>query len=300
MAGGSMVRRDSRSEYAARMHRVLEHIDRGLDQQLELDSLARLANFSPFHFHRLFTAWFGETLGEYVRRRRLEVAAQRLIAQPRLATLQVALSVGFGSTEAFARAFKNRFGTTPTAWRQLQVSNRDQADSKLDQAPAPTAANHGSMKVTIVDRLPTSVAYLPYTGPYGKDLSDFWMKTVAPWMETNGLYGQPRYGISHDDPGITAPEKLRYDAAVEVPKQFAGAGDYQMSVLPGGKYAVGKFKGTDTQVGEAWAWLLRDWLPGSGMQLDSRPFFEHYPVEATYDTETGEFECEICVPVAPL
>ena len=41
MAGGSMVRRDSRSEYAARMHRVLEYIDRGLDQQLELDTLAR-------------------------------------------------------------------------------------------------------------------------------------------------------------------------------------------------------------------------------------------------------------------
>ena len=295
-----MVRRDSRSEYAARMHRVLEYIDRGLDQQLELDSLARVANFSPFHFHRLFTAWFGETLGEYVRRRRLEVAAQRLIAQPRLPILQVALSVGFASTEAFARAFKTRFAATPTAWRGAQVSNRDQLKSKADQARPPASANHGSMKVTIVDRQPTSVAYLRYIGPYGKPLSDFWMKTVAPWMETNGLYGQPRYGISHDDPGITAPGKLRYDAAVGVPKHFAGAGDHQMSVLPGGKYAVGKFKGTDMQVGEAWAWLLRDWLPDSGMQLDSRPFFEHYAMDATYDGETGEFECEICVPVTPL
>src|SRR5438128_12678864 len=119
-------------------------------------------------------------------------------------------------------------------------------------------------------------------------------------MELKVVDAETRYGISHDDLVITALEKLCYDAVVEVPKQFAGAGDYQMSVLPGGKYAVGKFKGTDTQVGEAWAWLLRDWLPGSGMQLDSRPFFEHYPVEATYDTETGEFDCEICGPVAPL
>ncbi|HEY3195909.1 MAG TPA: AraC family transcriptional regulator [Candidatus Dormibacteraeota bacterium] len=77
-------------------------------------------NFSSFHFHRLFTAWFGETLGEYVRRRRLETAALRLVAQPRLPVLQVALSVGFGSTEAFARAFKARFGSTPTAWRVSQ------------------------------------------------------------------------------------------------------------------------------------------------------------------------------------
>lgn len=282
------------------MHRVLEYIDLELDHELELETLARVANFSPFHFHRLFTAWFGETLGDYVRRRRLEIAALRLIAQPRLPVLQVALAVGFGSSEAFARAFKNRFGATPTDWRHLQVSNRDQSKSKSDQASAPEYANDGGMKVTLVNRQPTSVAYLRYVGPFGKPLSDFWMKTVAPWMETNGLYGRSRYGISLDDPGITPPEKLRYDAAVEVPENFAGAGDYQTTVIPGGKYAVGKFKGTDTQAGEAWAWLLRDWLPGSGMQLDSRPFFEHYPVEATFDRETGEFECEICVPVTPL
>jgi len=85
---------------------VLEYIDRRLDDQLELDTLAKVANFSSFHFHRLFAAWFGETLGDYVRRRRLETAAFRLVAQPRLPVTQVALSVGFGSTEAFARAFK--------------------------------------------------------------------------------------------------------------------------------------------------------------------------------------------------
>jgi AraC family transcriptional regulator len=126
------------------------------------------------------------------------------------------------------------------------------------------------------------------------------MTKGAPWMETNGLFGKPRYGISHDDPDITAPEKLRYDAAVEVPEDFVGAGDHLMTVIPGGKYACGKFKGADRQIGEAWAWLLRDWLPGSGMQLDSRPFFEYYPVEATYDPKTGEFESDICISVTPL
>ena len=295
-----MTRQDSRSEYVDRMHRVLEHIDRELDQPLELETLARVANFSPFHFHRLFTAWMGETLSDYVRRRRLELAALRLVAQPRLAVLQVALSVGFGSTEAFARAFKTRFGSTPTGWRDSQRRKRDQSKSKHDQAREQTPANDGDMKVTIVDRQPTTVAYLRHVGPYGKQVSDFWITKVAPWMETNGLYGKPRYGISLDDPGIAAPETLRYDAAVEVPKDFAGAGDYQMTVIPGGKYAVGKFKGTENEVGEAWAWLLRDWLPESGMQLDSRPFFEHYPVSAGYDQTTGQFESEICIPVTPL
>src|SRR3954466_10641636 len=108
---------DSLSEYTRRMHRVLEHIDRHLDQPLDLDALAGVAHFSAFHFHRIFSAWMGETVGEYLRRRRLETAALRLVSQPELPILHVALSVGFGSSEAFARAFKLRFGRTPSSWR---------------------------------------------------------------------------------------------------------------------------------------------------------------------------------------
>ncbi len=146
------------------MHRVLEYIDRHLDEPLELGALAAVANFSPFHFHRLFTAWMGETLGDYMRRRRLEMAAQRLATQPRLPVMQVALSVGFGSTEAFARAFKAHFGATPTAYRKEKVSKRDQSKSNLNQEFATPSRNHGPMKVTIVDRQPTTIAYLRHVG----------------------------------------------------------------------------------------------------------------------------------------
>src|SRR4029077_17942250 len=105
-----MSSRGSRTEYEKRMHKVLEHIDRHLDQPLDLATLAEVAYFSPFHFHRLFAAWMGETLGDYLRRRRVELAAMRLLSQPRLRVLNAALSVGFGSGEAFSRAFKGRFG----------------------------------------------------------------------------------------------------------------------------------------------------------------------------------------------
>src|SRR2546421_4966751 len=119
-----MPAQDSRPEYARRMPRVLEHVARHLDERLELESLARVANFSSFHFHRLFAAWMDETLGDYLRRRRLEVAALRLVAQPRGPVLNVALSVGFGSAEAFARAFKTRFGCTATTWRRREAKRR--------------------------------------------------------------------------------------------------------------------------------------------------------------------------------
>lgn len=302
-----MASQDSRSEYTRRVHRVLEHIDRHLDEPLELDALAAVAHFSPFHFHRLFSAWMGETLGEYLRRRRLELAALRLVSQPDVPVLHVALSVGFGSAEAFARAFKARFGSTPTSWRKR---NRRQANSKPnqeekgdnanDEASRQSAHEEASMNVTLIERQPTHIAYLRHVGPYGPPIAEFWQREVAPWLATNKLLDRPRFGISHDDPKITAPEKCRYDAGVEVAPGFVGTGKYLTTVIPGGKYAVTRFKGTAAEIGDVWAALLRDWLPASGMQLDSRPFFEYYPRDTTYDPQTSVFDCDLCIPVAAL
>nr|WP_315217962.1 AraC family transcriptional regulator [uncultured Duganella sp.] len=106
-----------RAEYTRRMNRVLNYIDQHLDQPLDLRQLAEVANFSPYHFHRVFAAWMGETLGDYARRRRLEKAAFRLSCKPAVSVLETALATGFGSGEAFSRAFKLKFGCTPTEWR---------------------------------------------------------------------------------------------------------------------------------------------------------------------------------------
>jgi AraC family transcriptional regulator len=297
------------------MHRVVETIDRQLDRPLDLETLAAVAHFSPFHFHRLFSAWMGETLGDYLRRRRTEIAAMRLASQPRVPVLNIALSVGFGSGEAFARAFKARFGCSPSAWRKRQAERRtangnpDQANRKMSQASTADLSKHGAphppemeapMNVKLTDRQPANVAYLRHVGPYGAPLSLFWQKTVYPWLATNGLLEQPRYGISHDDPNITAPQQCRYDACVEVPTQFVPSGTAFKTVIPGGRYAVLAFKGTVSQIEAAWTALLRDWLPSSGLQLDARACFEHYPKGSTYDPQTGVFDCEICIPVIPL
>ncbi len=310
-----MAAADSRKEYERRMHKVIEHIDRELDQPLVLDQLAEVAHFSPFHFHRLFSAWLGETLGAYLRRRRVEVAAMRMAAQPGVAVLEIALSVGFASAEAFARAFRERFGCPPSTWRKQQVvlrnanSNPDQTNSKIDQVSASanlqhtvSRTNHKEivMNVKLIDREPVNLAYLRHLGPYGPPLSEFWQSTVYPWLVANNLMGRARYGISHDDPSITAPKQCRYDACVEVTADFKVPAKAFKTTLPGGRYAMLEYEGTTENIGAAWTALLRDWLPESGMQLDARPSFEYYPADGRYDPKTGAFQCGICIPVAPL
>src|SRR5258708_10289616 len=305
----------SQEEYQRRIHRVLEYIDQRLDQPLGLHTLSHVAHFSPFHFHRLFFAWMGETIGGYVTRRRVETAAMRLAAQPRLQIIQVSLSVGFNSPEAFSRAFKVRFGCSPSLWRDRE-SLRHRGKSKLSQVksrvsqetgkplayafPMKTSNQTKEIKVSVVERSPTVIAYLRHHGPYGKPISLVWQNTVYPWMVANDLLACPRYGISHDDPEVTDPEKCRYDAGVDVPNDFVPSVGSVKTTIPGCKSAVLKFKGTVAEIGASWSALLRDWLPSSGLQLDARPAFEYYPRGSSYDPKTGVFDCEICIPIAPL
>jgi AraC family transcriptional regulator len=303
--------RRSQAEYDKRMHAVVEYIDRHLEEKLDLDTLAGVAHFSPFHFHRLFGALMGEALGDYLRRRRLEIAAVRMRSQDRVAVIDIALGVGFGSAEAFTRAFRTRFGCSPTEWRKRkpdQVRRKaGQMRGKADQAATAARRNNvGSkteeltMKVSIVDREPVHVAYLRHTGPYGAEVGEFWMKTVAPWMGTNNLMGRERFGIALDDPIVTRPVQCRYDACVASPDGEVLSGNPNRKVIPGGKYACMAYEGTGADIGASWNALLRDWLPKSGLQLDARPFFEHYPVDGRYNPKTGAFTCDICVPVAEL
>jgi len=196
-------------------------------------------------------------------------------------------------------------------WRVEQKRKRDQVMRKFNQVADDDLPHQGvshqhllehamTRAVTIIERKPVTVAYLRKTGPYGQPIQDFWRQQVAPWMATQGLMGNVRYGISLDDPLVTAPEKCRYDACVEVDALYKPAGPALKQIIPGGKYAVLSFRFPQDDIPAVWAYLLRDWLPKSGYQLDARPFFEHYPLDAYYDEATGAFGGEVCVPLMPL
>jgi AraC family transcriptional regulator len=304
----------SRTNYERRMHKVFAHIDKHLDQALDLNALAEVAHFSPFHFHRLFAAWTGETLGDYLRRRRLEVAAAKLGAYVHWSVLDAALAVGFSSAEAFSRAFKLRFGSAPSTWRkefrrmhyakhdQSLLRNLNHALSLISPQNTHSTNYHSelAMNVNIVDRPAVHVAYIRHNGPYGMPINHFWRNTVLPWLAANNLYGNQCYGIAHDNPDITEPAQCRYDACVTLPEGYVVPRDMLSTTIPGGRYAVLPFTGTVAEVAEAWKALIREWLPASGMQFDARPCFEIYPMDPNVDVNAPVFSCEICISVRDL
>jgi AraC family transcriptional regulator len=156
------------------------------------------------------------------------------------------------------------------------------------------------MPVQMIERPAIRVAYRRHIGPYGAAVHAFWMNEVAPWISANGLSARPRYGISHDDPSITSASQCRYDAAVEVDDDFVPGQGVFVTLIPGGRYASTSFFGNSDDIALAWHSLLRDWLADSGMQLDSRPCFEYYPVDARYEPDSGRFGCQIMIAITPL
>jgi AraC family transcriptional regulator len=320
-----MVGSTNRLEYEQRVNRVIDHIRDHLAEELSLASLARVAAFSPFHFHRVFKAITTETLFGFIQRLRIEKAAGVLRDDPGCSVLEVALDHGFASAATFARAFRAHFGMSATVWRaggaerwrerRRRERKPGKAFSKAGKASPRRRADTGKRRVqdrrravdasigVHVRELPAHyVAYMRYVGPYGAyGIPELWMK-LRTWMTARGLELSTtlRLGLGHDDPSVTAADKCRYDACVVVPPEFPSDRSINFMKVPGGRHAVWDFTGTTQEIEGTWDKVFSVWLPGSGYQPDDRPGFELYRGDCTVDARARTFHCELCLPVRPL
>lgn len=289
----------------------MDYVQAHLAEELTLDKLAAVAAFSPFHFHRVFSAITGETLADFIRRIRLERAASALSTLHETSVLDIALRCGFSSAATFARAFKGHFGMSATAWREggarrwrdrRQAGKPGKAKRKPRKALPAQARQGRTMAVSIEDLPPYRVAYRRHVGPYGEvgRIRAMWVDFER-WIRAHGLRrpGTLTIGIGHDAPSIADADKLRYDACLVVDAAFKADRTVNIAELPGGKYAVLPFEGQPADLTTAWESLWMVWLPGSGYQPEDRPCLELRPDFETSAT-AGRVRCQLCLPIAPL
>ncbi|WP_172202403.1 GyrI-like domain-containing protein [Niveibacterium sp. COAC-50] len=284
--------------HARRLNRVIDHVEAHLADDLRLDHLARLAAYSPFHLHRVFRAWTGETLRDFVRRRRLETAGIRLRYDPALTVREVAVTCGFASAETFARAFRQHFGVTPSAWRQSALQRPPQ--HRVTGGPDRDAATPTLGKVTLQQLPQREVLYWRVQGDYSDVVAPLWVR-FKPWVHALGLGDQPMLGMGLDDPAIAPPQHCRYDACVVLPPGWQESAQLRPSRkrVEGGWHACVRFEGPRADIGLAWSWLIDQWLPQSGFIAASGPFFETYAAGHPSDGN-DDLVAELCMPVLPL
>jgi len=284
------VRTDTEQSHRTRIEGVLAYIEERLDDDLELDELARVAGFSGYHFHRIFKGLVGESVARYVRRLRLERAAFRL-RHATTPVVHLALEAGYDSHEAFTRAFRGHFGVAPSRFR---------AHGGVP-APVPPAPASGdpSRPDRIEFRAPRRVAVLRHVGPYLDSLAT-WERLLA-WAERRGLPRSDRMaGICRDDPDVTPAHRLRYDACLLLDEREAvepGEGDPTVRELPGGRFAVFRHEGPYEELAALYESWLGGWLPRSGYEARDVPCLELYH-RSPFDTgDPRAYETDVLVPV---
>ena len=294
-----------RQQYTGRVNRVIDYVRENLNGDLRLETVAQVASFSPYHFHRTFKSIVGETLNDFVRRTRAQKAASFLIHNPSMTITEIAVSCGYSSPSAFAREFRNHFGVSASQFRAGGDASLDRFREELAERghgvqPVHPERTQMVFQVEVREEPARHVAYIRHVGNYSE--IGRVLRRLARWAGPRGVFRNPEtrlLSIYYDNPDVTPLDKLRSDACITVPEGTRVKRDIGSMMLPGGSYAVAYVEIDETQYGEAWDRLFRDWLPESGYQPDDRPCYEIYLNDPRKHPQRKHI-LEICEPIRPL
>lgn len=270
--------------------KALWFIESHFDGEITLDDVAAASGVSRYHLTRAFGTATGYPVMRYLRGRRLSEAA-RALCNGAPGILSVALDAGYGSHEAFTRAFREQFGVTPESVRE----RRDLRDLDLINA----LRREEEMMTTIQEpRIETSRVLLlgglmeRYPCKAAEKFPQQWQR-FSPYIgQIRGQVGSVAYGVclNPDDDGnidyFTAVELTSFE---NLPKEFTHLR------LPERRYAVFTHRDHISGIRRTWDAALSDWLPRAGLTMADAPDFERY--DERFDPRTGNGEVEIWIPV---
>ncbi|KXF80738.1 AraC family transcriptional regulator [Enterovibrio coralii] len=277
-------------DYDKRLTPVIRYLEKHFNEPLNLHEVAAQANLSPYHFHRIFKAVQGETLAEFIRRLRLEQAANDLF-RSKEPVLNVALDYGFSSSQSLAKAFKQNFGVTPSAFRECESYDAFSAltrSSKIGHAlrkngnvrssASPYTDSYLQIRSSHMETqhfTASKLAYIRVVGPYGKGYQEPCGRLYQ-WAGSKGQAGNTCIFIYHDNPEITPEDKCRTDICLMVDDNIEVPNGIELQDFPGGQYSTVRHTVTDaSEYAAKWEELTRG-IIAAGLEADNRPCFELY------------------------
>ena len=281
------MKKITKDDYIQSIYRVILYIEKNYSDNLTLEELSKVAHFSKYHFHRVFKSITNETLGEYIRRVRLQNSTKKLSSSKQNIT-QIALDIGYETNASFSKAFKKRFGITPK-----EFSNNIKSKKRTIM-----------IKPKIVNVEPMEVLCVRRVGEYNKAATEAWsvlmgfaygqkIKHKKNLMGKNAMM----FGIGHDNPNITPENKLRYDACISYDdKSVKPEGEIGIKTIEGGKYVKYIHKGAYEKLNDSYQNLI-DWIIENGYTIADKPPFEKYLNRDPRRTKPENLKTEIYMPI---
>lgn len=295
---GAFVRAADWVDYEQRFELVSAYVSEHLSEPLDLITLSQVAGFSPKHWHRVYTAAFGESLSALVRRLRMQRASS-LLANSTTPIAEIAKQCGYPNLASFTRAFAASFGMPPARYRLT--------GTHTEFRRASTDYDVGAFDVEIREIPSINCFAVAHHGSYFEineafAALDSWY--VAQGWGTQGVdpYERQLYGVFLSDPSSTEVDELRSLAcATRQPGQtidpniVAAAGVFEYTI-EGGDYAVLTHTGPYAEMPAKYEWFFGCWVMASGSQLAERPNVEKY-VTLPQVTHPAENITEMWLPL---
>lgn len=281
-----------------RLDRVISCLQQSIDAGgplPDLDALAAIAHYSPFHFHRVYRALTGETIGRTVQRLRVVKALQRLAHSDATVT-EIALLAGYDTPQALARVLRD---TVDASASELRMDPQRLASS-IEQLsrPLPLAEQTAPLSVEVITLEPFEVVALRAQGAF--DDLDHVFGELFGWAAEQGLIEQLQQliGMPLGDHRELPADELLFDCALALDTELPTLPEsLQRLALGGGRMARLRHVGSYSLLEDATDQLLRDWLPGSGHALRDAPLHYHF-LDDPEDVPEAILRADIYVPLA--
>lgn len=270
--------------------KALWYIEGHLRGDVSLDAIAQSAGVSRYHLSRAFSASLGCGLASYVRGRRLSEAAKALQnGAPDI--LSVALDAGYGSHEAFTRAFRQYFGVTPEQAR-AHTSNIDLKFLEAIRMEATTSTAIAPVRTVKRDAILIFGVGRHYSSLSMAGLPSQWEQFLPHFGYIQYQVGRTAYGVicNADD-----ADNFDYICGVEVAEFPAQPADFTRLRIAPQTYAVFRHNDHISTIGATCRAIWNQGLPDAGYQAADSPWFEQYGEE--FDGRTGLGGCEIWIPI---
>ena len=284
-----MNRSHSWTDYQDRLSRVTAYLHEHLAGDLSLERLAEVAHLSPYHWHRVYQALYGETIAATVRRLRLHRATGYL-ANTTLPIEQIARKCGYPNVQSFTRAFGGMFGTSPSRYRA------EGSHMVFRQGAAQLAVAGYSVEVRQVPAV--ELAGVAHHGPYMRVGKAF--EVAFTRLAAQGLMRPDARWIAvyYDDPFAVPESQLQSRAGLSLPQGHTAPVQPPLETftLGGGLCAVLRHQGPYSTMRAAYQWLFGQWLVQSGHEAADLPVFEEY-LNNPRDTAPADLLTDIYLPL---
>ncbi|MFT4645919.1 MAG: AraC family transcriptional regulator [Planctomycetota bacterium] len=299
-----------RKEHIARINKAILFIETNLSEKLVLGEIAKQAYFSSFHFHRLFSLVVGETVNNFIVRKRIEKAASILLNNKDVSITEEAEKLGFSSLSSFSRTFKKFYRISPVEFKDSSPnkfskickteSKNGQVEISFEQyiCSINNSINWFKMnaKVTVRNVEELQMAYISHIGEMEKIGEVF--KRLIQWATPKGLMNQENLRlltIYHDSPKITSPDNIRSSIAIVLSSETSVEGEVSLKTMNPGKCIVSRFEISPNDFQQAWESSFV-WMAENGYKKGDKDPFEIYYNNAQEHPE-NKFIVDLCIPV---